>query len=190
MRVQNRVALALPRLPAAVPDAGVRVRRGSSGVLAIVTLSSPDANIDRKFLGNFARIHVQDELSRVAGVSAVTRVGSHGDYGMRVWLNTDRLAAYALNAADVTRVLREKKWEQPAKREDIGDLIVKTNREGEALRVRDVANVWMSRASVNVNRSAPRAGNNVEVHRRAVAAERLEDRLHPHLEASAVLGRP
>ena len=143
--VQNRVALAVPQLPAAVSDAGVNVKRGTAGMLMIVTVSSTDRHFDALFLGNYANVHVKDELARAAGVSEVALIGGSGDFGLRVWVNADRLAAYNLNLADVTRVLRQEKQGGAADPEKIAQLIVKTAGEGQVVRLRDIAKVELGR---------------------------------------------
>src|SRR5947209_5069535 len=53
--VQNRVALAVPAMPAVVQSQGITVRKRASGPLLFVTLTSPDASRDVRFLGNYAR---------------------------------------------------------------------------------------------------------------------------------------
>ena len=93
--VQNRVALALPQIPEAVQQLGMTVLKGPAGVLAFVALSSPDGRYDLLYLSNYATIQIKDELGRLAGVAGVTSLGRR-DYGMRVRLDPDRLAAYDL----------------------------------------------------------------------------------------------
>src|SRR5262249_46084822 len=108
--VQNRVALALPQLPAEVNAAGVNVPGGADGMALIITLGTLDRKHDALFLGSYADIHIKDELARVAGVGDVALLGA-GDFNLRLWLDTDRLAALNLNVADVMRVLRQEKWD-------------------------------------------------------------------------------
>jgi RND family efflux transporter MFP subunit len=139
--VQNRVALALPKLPTEVRAAGVNVRRGTSGVLLIVSLFSPGEKYDRIYLGNYARIHIKDELARLAGVGDVALLGA-SDHGLRIWLDPERLAARNMNAGDVTGLLRGEKLDGGvADPEKVMDLIVKTDGQGRVVRLRDVANV-------------------------------------------------
>lgn len=138
--VQNRVALAFPMLPKEVQNAGVNVRRGTSGVLLVVNLFSPDGKHDSLYLGNYARIHIKDELSRLAGVGDVALLGA-SDHGLRIWLDPERLAARTLNAGDVTGVLRSEKLDGTTDPEKVMDLIVKTDEQGRVVRLRDVAKV-------------------------------------------------
>src|SRR5262249_23867099 len=92
MLVQNRTAIALPTIPDAVHTHGITIGRGSSGLLMIVNVASPDGRYDRLYLSNYATIQIKDELSRVAGVSSATLLGLRHP-SMRIWLDPDRLAA-------------------------------------------------------------------------------------------------
>ena len=136
--VQNRVALAMPLLPNEVERTGVNVRRGTAGVLLIVTLSSRDGRHDRGYLGNYASTQIKDELSRLDGVGEVALLGS-SERSLRIILDPDRLDALQLTASDVTRALQKENGEgmEPEK---LPDLIVKAG-EGRVARLRDVAAV-------------------------------------------------
>ncbi|MDB5313606.1 MAG: hypothetical protein JWO38_7808 [Gemmataceae bacterium] len=141
VQVQNRVALALPQVPTAVQDAGITVRRGTSGALMVVNLFSPDGRRDSVYLGNYASIWMRDELARLAGVSEVALLGT-SDYAMRIRLDPDRLAARNLNTLDVVRVLREEKRDGDVWPERLMDLVVKAGDQGR-VRLRDVANAGL-----------------------------------------------
>jgi membrane fusion protein, multidrug efflux system len=136
--VQNRVALAVPQLPRRVQDAGVNVKRGTAGVLLIVNLFSPDGRYDRIYLGNYASIQIKDELARLAGVGEVALVGS-SDYGLRIWLDPNKLDALNLSAGDVFHALQKEKWDG-VDPEKLTDLVVKAA-ESQVVRLRDVTRV-------------------------------------------------
>src|SRR5262245_66164680 len=87
--VQNRVALALPVIPALVQNEGITVKKMSPNVLMIVNLISPDNTYNDIFLSNYATIYVKDELGRVNGVAGITYLGQR-DYSMRAWLHHDK----------------------------------------------------------------------------------------------------
>ena len=70
--VNNRVQLALPRLPDEVRRNGVMVQKRSNDILLLVALVSPDNSRDTLFLSNYATITLLDELKRVPGVADVT----------------------------------------------------------------------------------------------------------------------
>ena len=105
VQVQNRVAIAQPRLPADVRNIGVTVNKASPDLMMVVHLYSPDKSRDTLFISNYAAVQVTDVLSRIYGVGSVTVFGSR-DYSMRVWLDPDRLQSLNLTAADVTNALQ------------------------------------------------------------------------------------
>jgi hydrophobe/amphiphile efflux-1 (HAE1) family protein len=104
VQVQNRVAIAQPRLPAQVQQIGVVVTKSSPDILMVVSLFSPDRSRDALFLSNYANIQIKDVLTRVDGVGSITVFGSR-DYAMQVWLDPTRLQSLNLTANDVTQSL-------------------------------------------------------------------------------------
>ena len=105
VQVQNRVAIAQPRLPADVRNIGVTVQKSSPDIMLVVHLYSPDKSRDTLFISNYATINVTDALTRVDGVGSIIVFGSR-DYAMRVWLDPDRLQSVGLTAADVVTALQ------------------------------------------------------------------------------------
>jgi hydrophobe/amphiphile efflux-1 (HAE1) family protein len=105
VQVQNRVAIAQPRLPQTVQQVGVTVTKSSPDILMLVNLYSPDKSRDALFISNYANIQIKDALTRVDGVGSITVFGSR-DYAMQVWLDPDRLQSLNLTATDVTQALQ------------------------------------------------------------------------------------
>src|SRR6202795_1865600 len=105
VQVQNRVAIANPRLPADVRNIGVTVQKSSPDLMMVVHLYSPDKSRDTLFISNYATIEITDALTRVDGVGSLIVFGSR-DYAMRVWLDPDRLQSLGLTAADVVLALQ------------------------------------------------------------------------------------
>src|SRR5262249_45022129 len=103
--VQNRVAVAQPRLPADVRQVGVTVAKSSPDLMLVVHLYSPDKSRDPLFISNYATLEIKDRLLRIDGVGSITVFGSR-DYAMRVWLDPTRLQSLGLTAADVTLALQ------------------------------------------------------------------------------------
>ncbi len=97
---QNRVAIALPRLPDAVQRLGVTVQKNSPDMLMVIHLSSPDGSRDQLYMSNYATLHVKDQLTRVEGVGDVQIFGDR-DYAMRIWLDPDKVAEHDLTAGEV-----------------------------------------------------------------------------------------
>src|SRR5258707_13859542 len=95
VQVQNRVAIAQPRLPADVRNIGVTTAKSSPDLMMVVHLYSPDKSRDPLFISNYAAVEITDMLNRIYGVGAITVFGAR-DYSMRVWLDPDRLYALGL----------------------------------------------------------------------------------------------
>ena len=105
VQVQNRVAIAQPRLPADVRLVGVTVTKSSPDLMLVVHLYSPDKSRDALFISNYATLEIKDALTRIEGVGSITVFGSR-DYAMRVWLDPDRLQSLGLTAGDVTLAMQ------------------------------------------------------------------------------------
>ena len=103
--VNNRVNIALPRLPDEVRRNGIIVQKRSFDILNVVTLSSTKGTRDTLFLSNYASINLVDELKRLPGLADVTVFGAR-DYSMRVWLNTENMARLGVTPSDVAGALR------------------------------------------------------------------------------------
>ncbi len=103
--VQNRVAVALPRLPQEVQRVGVTVRKSSPDLLLVVHLVSPDGSLDQQYISNYATINVKDVITRLDGVGDIIVFGAR-DYSMRVWLDPALIQARGLTASDVVTALR------------------------------------------------------------------------------------
>ena len=105
VQVQNRVAIAQPRLPTDVRNIGVTVAKASPDLMMVVHMYSPDQSRDTLFISNYANVNVTDVLSRIEGIGSITVFGGR-DYSMRVWLDPDRLQSLSLTAQDVTSALQ------------------------------------------------------------------------------------
>jgi len=166
--VQNRVAIALPRLPEEVRRLGVTTTKRSPDLTMVVHLRSPDKSRDELYVGNYAYLQVRDQLARLPGVGDVTVFGAR-DYSMRVWLDPEKIAARNLTAADIVRAIREQNLQVAAgvigqpptpagnefqlsintlgrliDEEQFGEIIIKSGAEGQVTRVRDVARVELA----------------------------------------------
>jgi multidrug efflux pump len=102
---QNRVAVALAKLPDEVKRQGVTTRKKSPSILLCINLFSPDGTIDQLYMSNYALLQIKDALARLEGVGDVAFLGAR-DYSMRIWLDPDKLASRGISAADVVRQLR------------------------------------------------------------------------------------
>jgi hydrophobe/amphiphile efflux-1 (HAE1) family protein len=166
VQVQNRVAVATSQLPSEVVAAGVTTRKKSPDTLMYFALHSPGGTYDELFLKNYGSIYVTDALKRVAGVGEVGEYGS--DYGMRIWLDPEKMARLKVTTGDVLAAVREQnvqaaagqlgQFPAPADQafqysaevrgrlvdpEEFGRIILRTEAGGRVLRLSDVAEVAM-----------------------------------------------
>ena len=162
VNVQNRVSRATSLLPAEVTQAGVTVTKSQSSNLLIVSLYSEDKGYDQTFLQNYVKINLVPQIQRVTGVGEVTVFGSK-DYSMRIWLKPDVMQQYGLIPSDISAALAEQNIEAaPGKFGENGNqafqyvikykgrlvsesefenIIVKSQSNGQFLRLKDVAKV-------------------------------------------------
>ncbi|MEM8665783.1 MAG: efflux RND transporter permease subunit, partial [Pseudomonadota bacterium] len=103
--VQNRVAIAEPRLPQEVRQLGITTLKSSPDLMMVVHMLSPDDTYDQLYVSNYARSNVRDVLMRLDGVGDLIIFGERL-YAMRVWLDPERLSAYGMTASDVVESLR------------------------------------------------------------------------------------
>jgi multidrug efflux pump len=165
VQVQNRVAQALPRLPAEVQRIGVITEKSTPDFIMVVHLVSPGERYDNLYLANYAHLRVKDELARIAGVGSAQVFGA-GEYSMRIWLDPDRLASRQLTTTDVVRAVREQNVQVAAgvlgappapvdtqfqlsvnargrltTEDEFADIVVRATPDGSITRVRDVGRV-------------------------------------------------
>lgn len=103
--VQNRVAIATPKLPEEVRRQGITTTKQSTQILQMINFTSEEEGADELFLSNYS-LTVKDELSRVNGVGSV-RVFGAGDYSMRIWLDPRKLKSRNLTTEEVVNAIRE-----------------------------------------------------------------------------------
>ena len=103
-KVQNKLQLAMARLPDVVQRRGVNVRKSTKNYLLIVGLISEDGSMTDIDLRDYALSAVQQVLARVPGVGEVEGFG--GEYAMRIWFNPDKLTSFSLTVEDITKALQ------------------------------------------------------------------------------------
>src|SRR4029453_17417296 len=109
----NRVSSAQARLPQEVVQQGVTVKKQSPSILMLISVYSPKGSYDANFLTNYCGINLRDQLLRIPGIAQVDLFGGT-DYGMRVWLDPDKLAKLALTPSDVINAIKEQNLQAPA----------------------------------------------------------------------------
>jgi hydrophobic/amphiphilic exporter-1 (mainly G- bacteria), HAE1 family len=173
--VQNRVAIAEPRLPEDVRRLGVTTRKSSADILMVIFLVTDDPALDRLYVSNYAIRNVRDVLARVDGVGTVSLFGAR-EYAMRVWLDPDKVAARGLTAGEVVAALRAQNLQvstgtlnQPtgaqegafqvslqargrlSTPEEFGEVILRTTADGGVLRLKELARVELGASDYSTN---------------------------------------
>jgi multidrug efflux pump len=173
--VQNRVAIAMSKLPEEVTRQGVTTKKKSPSILLCVNLISPDSRYDQLYLSNYATIQIKDSLARLEGVGDVAFLGAR-DYSMRVWLDPQKVAARSLTAGDVMAALREQNVQVAAGRlgqppapadldfqltlntqgrlleaEQFGEIVVRTGEDGRLTYLKDVARIELGASNYDVS---------------------------------------
>src|SRR6201985_3613111 len=105
VNVNNRVQVALAKLPADVQKQGVTVKKKSSALLGVIAVYSPKHTHDPLFISNYVTINLLDEVKSTPGVGYASLWGPQ-DYSMRVWVRTDRLTGLGLTTGDVVNAIK------------------------------------------------------------------------------------
>lgn len=172
--VQNRVAIAQPRLPEEVQRNGVVTRKNSPDILMVVFMLSPDDSFDQLYISNYTLLQVRDQLLRLDGVGDIQMFGAR-DYSMRLWLDPDKIASLGMTSSDVIAAVRAQNLQiaggqiaeppiadrafQPnlvftGRLKDIRqfeDIVVKAGSDGRTVRLRDVARIELGALAYTTN---------------------------------------
>ncbi len=173
--VENRVNAALPNIPEEVKALGTIVRKRTPSILMVIGIFSPDKTHGIQFVDNYSNIYIREALLRVRGVGDV--FARADPFGMRLWLNPEKLANLKLSPADVIQAVREQNVQvaagtigsppQPnyqafeytcfvegrlASEEEFGNIIVKSNpSSGSIVYLKDVARVELGKFNYSGN---------------------------------------
>src|SRR5687767_8919343 len=173
-QLNNRVQLALPRLPEEVRRNGVIVQKRSNDILLVIGLQSPKRTHSTTFLANHAQVNLMDELRRTVGVGDVTLFGS--GYAMRIWLQPDKMARLNVTPTDIANAIRAQNAQYAAGKvgaepapagqaltytvtaqgrllnpEEFGEIVVRAGGSGGVLRIRDVARVELGAQTYDIS---------------------------------------
>lgn len=169
--VQNRVAIAEPRLPEEVRRRGVTTQKNSPDLMLVINMYSPEGTYDQTYIGNYAVLQIRDRLARIDGVGSIGLFGA-SEYSMRVWLDPDLIQSFGMTAGEVLAALRAQNIQvaggtlnqAPVPKqnafevsiqtqgrltdpEQFEDIVVKSGDEGRIVRLRDVGRVELGALS-------------------------------------------
>lgn len=172
--VQNRIKRVESRLPQAVIQQGVQVNKARSNILMFVGAYSTDGSMDPTAIGDYLARNVLNEVKRLPGVGQAQLFGT--ERAMRIWVDPDKLTGYKLNMSDVTAAIRQQNaqvaggtvgdlpvtrsqaWFAPvvvtgqlASVEEFGKIVLRANRDGSLVRLRDVARMELGGSSYGIS---------------------------------------
>ncbi len=195
VKVQNLVSQASPQLPSAVTEQGVSVNSESSNILLFVALESDDPErYDALYLTNYAQLHMVNELARLDGVGGASAFGA-GEYSMRVWMDPDKMQVRDVTPDDVRAAIEAQNMEVSAGSvgsapittpsafqftltspgrlvtpEQFGNIIIKTDSNGNILRLKDIARVDLGSESYgNISRVSGHEAGLIGIYQRSDA---------------------
>ena len=170
VQVQNKLALATPLLPQEVQQQGVQVAKSANNFLNVLAFISEDGRLTGSDLSDYVAANVQDPISRVEGVGDTTLFGSQ--YAMRIWLDPGKLNSFKLTPLDVKAAVQAQNAQVSAGQlgglpavpsqqlnatitaqtrlktaEEFEAILLRTQADGSAVRLRDVARVELGSES-------------------------------------------
>ena len=173
VNVNNRVQVALSKLPEDVRKQGVTVKKQSSALLGVISLYSPKQTHDELYISNYATINLLDQIKNTPGVGDATLFGPQ-DYSMRAWIRTDRLTGLGLTSADIISAINSQNVQAPVGRigarpvandqqlqlnvqtkgrlastAEFEKIVIRTNPDGSVLRLGDVARLELGAANLD-----------------------------------------
>ena len=173
VNVNNRVQIALAKLPEEVKRSGVTVKKKSSALLAVVAVYSPTQAYDELFLSNYVTINLLDQIRSTPGVGDAQLFGPQ-DYSMRIWLKTDQLTGLGLTTGDVISAIQTQNVQAAVGRigarpvsddqqlqlniqtkgrlsstEEFEKVIIRSNPDGSVLRLGDIARLQLGAANLD-----------------------------------------
>jgi multidrug efflux pump len=174
VQVQNKLNLATPLLPQEVQQQGLRVTKAVKNFLMVIGLVSEDGSMAKEDLANYIVSNMQDPISRTSGVGDFQIFGAQ--YAMRIWLDPAKLNNFQLTPVDVKSAISAQNVQissgqlggLPAVKnqqlnatiigktrlqtaEQFGNILLKVNRDGSQVRLRDVATVGLGAENYSVD---------------------------------------
>ncbi len=172
VQVQNKVQLAVSRLPQEVQRSGIFVNKAQGGFLMIAALYDESGKLATSDIGDYVGSRLQDPISRITGVGQAQIFG--GQYAMRIWLDPLKLNTYSLTTEDISAAIVAQNAQvsagqigaQPAiagqqlnatvtaqsrlhTPEEFRNIVVKGSATGAVIRLSDVARVELGNENYN-----------------------------------------
>jgi len=173
VNVNNRVQVALAKMPDEVKRSGVRVQKKSSALLGVIAVYSPKETHDELFLSNYVTINLLDQIKSTLGVGDAVLFGPQ-DYSMRVWIKTDQLTGLGITTSDIIAAIQSQNVQAAVGRigarpisddqqlqlniqtkgrlssvQEFENIIIRTNPDGSILRLGNIARLQLGAANLD-----------------------------------------
>lgn len=173
VNVNNRVQIALSKMPDEVKRSGVSVKKKSSALLGVIAVYSPKQTHNELFLSNYVTINLLDQIKSTSGVGDALLFAPQ-DYAMRVWIKTDQLTGLGLSTGDVISAIQSQNVQAAVGRigarpisndqqlqlniqtkgrlasiEEFQKIIIRTNPDGSVLRLGDISRIELGAANLD-----------------------------------------
>jgi len=173
VNVNNRVQIALAKMPDEVRRSGVRVQKKSSALLGVIAIYSPKETHDELFLSNYVTINLLDQIKSTPGVGDAVLFGPQ-DYSMRVWIKTDQLTGLGITTGDIIAAIQSQNVQAAVGRigarpisddqqlqlniqtkgrlssvQEFENIIIRTNPDGSILRLGSIARLQLGAANLD-----------------------------------------
>ena len=173
VNVNNRVQVALAKMPDEVRRSGVRVQKKSSALLGVIAVYSPKETHDELFLSNYVTINLLDQIKSTPGVGDAVLFGPQ-DYSMRVWIKTDQLTGLGITTSDIIAAIQSQNVQAAVGRigarpisddqqlqlniqtkgrlssvQEFENIIIRTNPDGSILRLGNIARLQLGAANLD-----------------------------------------
>jgi hydrophobe/amphiphile efflux-1 (HAE1) family protein len=173
VNVNNRVQVALAKMPDEVKRSGVRVQKKSSALLGVIAIYSPNETHDELFLSNYVTINLLDQIKSTPGVGDAILFGPQ-DYSMRVWIKTDQLTGLGITTSDIIAAIQSQNVQAAVGRigarpisddqqlqlniqtkgrlssvQEFENIIIRTNPDGSILRLGNIARLQLGAANLD-----------------------------------------
>lgn len=174
VEVQNRVTQVSSSLPPEVREIGVTVVKQSPDTLLYAAIYSPKQSYDFLFINNYTYLYILDSIKRIKGVGDVKVFGS--EFGMRVWLKPDRMAALGLTVSDISKAVKAQNVQAAVGKvgaapatsntgfqytlsvkgrlideQEFGNIVLRNEPDGSFIRLKDVARIELGAKDYSIS---------------------------------------
>ncbi|GAB6146624.1 efflux RND transporter permease subunit [Desulfocicer niacini] len=172
VQVQNKVQTIMSLLPQEVQTQGLTVKKASKSFLLVAGIYSEDGRMSGDDISDYIKSNLAETISRVQGVGDLNVFGEQ--HAMRIWLNPEKLHSLSLMPSDIKTAIKARNVDVTAGQlggfpsvagqqlnasisvqsklstvEDFENILIKVNKDGSQVNLRDLARVELGVQSYN-----------------------------------------